>query len=287
MKRLGVVVVTGLSGAGKSTALRVFEDLGYFCVDNLPAALVPAFAAMCAKSESIQRVALGMDVRVRALQQDVGEALSALSGEGYSLEVIFLDATDEVLLRRYAETRRPHPLAPGGDVPAGIRAEREVLAPVRARADLVVDTTMHNPHSLRRVLTDHIARSAVRPAAMMLRFVSFGYKHGVPADVDLVLDTRFLPNPYFVPELRARAGNDPEVAAYVLKHEEAQQFLRLASALMEYLVPFYEREGKSYLTVALGCTGGRHRSVALAEALAERFSTHRNIEVVHRDVERG
>jgi UPF0042 nucleotide-binding protein len=293
-----VVVVSGLSGAGKSQALHALEDLGFFCVDNLPTILAPQAVALCERGE-MTRLALGIDVRVRAFLGEVGHVLERLEADGQrDLHVLFLDASDETLLHRFSETRRPHPLAAEGAaggaegalaVLDGVRVERERLAPLRARATRVIDTTNMSVHELRRVLVAHFGPASQGAPGMVTRFVSFGFKFGTPVDADVVLDVRFLDNPYFVPGLRALSGLDAPVANYVLGSQETQEFLRHTRGLLEYVLPRYQREGKSYLTVAIGCTGGRHRSVAIAEALARDLAkvTGASIGVLHRDVQRG
>jgi UPF0042 nucleotide-binding protein len=291
-----VVVVSGLSGAGKSQALHALEDLGFFCVDNLPTLLAPQAVALCERG-GMTRVALGIDVRVRAFLGEVGNVLQLLEAGGQrDLHVLFLDAADETLLRRFSESRRPHPLAaqgvgPGGALAVldGVRVERERLAPLRASATRIVDTTNTSVHDLRRILIAHFGPASGGAARMVTRFVSFGFKFGTPVDADLVLDVRFLDNPYFVPELKALSGLDEPVATYVLSTPEAQEFLRRTRELVEYVMPRYEREGKSYLTIAIGCTGGMHRSVAIAEALARQVSESLDVSVgvLHRDIPRG
>jgi UPF0042 nucleotide-binding protein len=295
--RPAVVVVSGLSGAGKSQALHALEDLGFFCVDNLPTLLVPQAVALC-ESGGMTRIALGIDVRVRAFLAEVGNVLQLIEAGGErDLHVLFLDATDETLLRRFSETRRPHPLAAEGPTASegalavldGVRVERERLAPLRAYATRIIDTTNMSVHDLRRVLIAHFGPASGGAPRMVTRIVSFGFKYGTPVDADVVLDVRFLDNPYFVPELKALSGLDEPVSRHVLGSPEAMEFLKRFSALLEYVMPRYEREGKSYLTIAIGCTGGRHRSVAIAEALARSVSATISgpVAVLHRDVQRG
>lgn len=296
-KRPGcLVVVTGLSGAGKSTALRALEDLGFFCVDNLPTTVLSETLAAC-DAGGIHKLALGIDVRVRSFLGDVGRRLDALAASR-ELAVIFVDASDETILRRFSETRRPHPLSRVADdsiengalaVLDGVRIERERLAPLRARATHIFDTTRLSVHDLRRRVVAGFGPGTGELPRMRTRFLSFGFKYGVPTDADLVLDVRFLDNPYFVAELKELPGTHPEVASWVLGREETQQFIGHARDLLAFTLPRYEREGKAYLTVAIGCTGGRHRSVALAAHLARdlQAATGMPIAVVHRDVARG
>ena len=290
-----VVVVTGLSGAGKSQALNALEDLGFFCVDNLPTALAPQAVALCERG-GMARVALGIDVRVRAFLGEVASVLQLLQSDAQrDLQVLFLDASDETLLRRFSESRRPHPLsAESGHEGAlavldGVRIERERLAPLRASATRVIDTTNTSVHDLRRMLVAHFGPASGGAPRMVTRIVSFGFKYGTPVDADLVLDVRFLDNPYFVPELKRLSGQDEAVARYVMADPETREFMTHTLGLLEYVLPKYEREGKSYLTLAIGCTGGRHRSVAIADALARELSgaLRMDISVLHRDLHRG
>ena len=299
-KKPMVVVVTGLSGAGRTTALRALEDLGFFCIDNLPTALAPDAVALCEKG-GMTRVALGMDVRVRVFLGEVGRVLEKLEDDGRrDLSVLFLDASDETILRRFSETRRPHALSTSGtlagaaSVLEGVTLERERLAGLRARATRVVDTTSLSVHELRRTIVSYFGPASGTTERMTVRVVSFGFKYGTPVDADLVFDVRFLKNPYFIPELKRVPGTEAPVRDFVLALPEAHEFLERTLELLRYVIPKYEREGKSYLTIAFGCTGGMHRSVVLAEhvaaALDNAFSTQeRKIEiaVVHRDVARG
>ncbi len=296
-RRPNVVVVSGLSGAGKSTALRALEDLGFFCTDNLPTVLAPQAVALC-EHGGMLRVALGIDVRVRAFLGEFGNVLALLENGGQrDVQVIFLDASDDALFRRFSETRRPHPLnADGGDpgsregaiaVLDGIHLERERdSAPLRARATHVIDTTLLSVHELRRTIIQAFGPSSGGAPRMATRILSFGFKYGTPMEADLVLDVRFLDNPYFVPALKALPGTDPAVAKFVLDLPETKEFLESTRALLSYVMPKYEREGKSYLTIAIGCTGGRHRSVVLADVLARTLEpvAEQSITVVHRDV---
>lgn len=280
-----IVVVTGLSGAGRSTALRVLEDAGFFCVDNLPPALAPELLALAHREGKLERVGLGIDVRTGAFLSGAEQTLSTFEAEGHEVRVIFLDCADDVLVRRFSETRRPHALALGGDLHVAITGERERLAGLRARADVVIDTSGFNVHDLRRHLIDYIGRDADRPS-MVVRLLSFGFKYGIPVDADLVFDLRFLPNPHFVEELRPKTGMDQEVSDYVLEAPETKDLLRHLRPLLDFSLPQYAREGKAYLTVALGCTGGRHRSVAMAEELRRQLGPSHEVVVSHRDAER-
>jgi UPF0042 nucleotide-binding protein len=289
-----VVVVTGLSGAGRSTALRALEDLGFFCVDNLPTLLVQQTAESCERG-GIGRLALGIDVRVGAFLDGATSALQGLVDSGHCLHIVFLDASDEVLLRRYSSTRRPHPLsAPVADghgrsanaVLDGIRMERERLAPLRALAGRVMDTTHLSVHELRRRIIQQFGPGAGKAVRMRTRLLSFGFKYGLPVDADLVLDVRFIENPFFIDELRAKSGLDAPVREFVMARPDTAPFIERALELLAFTLPRYEAEGKSYLTLAVGCTGGRHRSVAIAEHLAKALQarTGQAFDVVHRDI---
>ena len=283
MSSLHVVIVTGMSGAGRSTGLRVLEDLGYFCADNIPPALIPELIGLLTDEQELRRVAVGVDVRTGKFLEGADQVLDSLIQGGHQVELIFLEAQDEELVRRFSETRRSHPLAPGGNLLEAIQRERERVAPLRARAGFIIDTTGMSVHDLRRMLVDYIARGGKR-SRMVTRVVSFGFKYGLPVDADMVFDLRYLPNPHFVPELRAKTGLDPNVSAFVLETAEGRELLTDLSSMLSKLLPRYEREGKSYLTIAIGCTGGRHRSVALAEALAAALRPLGDVRVEHRDM---
>jgi UPF0042 nucleotide-binding protein len=289
-----VVVVTGLSGAGRSTALRALEDLEFFCVDNLPTLLVQAAVESCERG-GIHRLALGIDVRVGTFLDGARKALEDIAASGRKLHILFLDASNDALLRRFNSTRRPHPLStavtagahgPAGAVLEGIQLERERLAPLRALASRVLDTTRLSVHDLRRQVVALYGPGEGKSARMRTRLSSFGFKYGVPVDADVVLDVRFIENPYFIPALKDQCGLDAPVADFVLGKEDAVGFIERALELLEFALPRYEAEGKSYLTVAIGCTGGRHRSVAIAEHMAGalRVRTGLDIDVTHRDI---
>jgi UPF0042 nucleotide-binding protein len=278
---LRVVIVTGLSGGGKSTALRALEDLDYFCADNLPLPLVePCLALLEAGAKD--KVALGIDARQGELLGSFRDVVRKLR-ERHQVEVLFLDADDDLLVRRYSETRRRHPLA-GDDLRAGIKREREVLRSLRENAEAFVDTTALNVHQLKGIIQERYGRAEGGLSATIL---SFGFKHGLPAEADVVIDVRFLPNPYFVEALSALSGNDETVSRFVLASPEAREFMERTTDYLAYALPRYEREGKAYLTIAVGCTGGRHRSVAVANELARRLGGDRKFTVRHRDLERG
>jgi len=296
-ERTLVVVVTGLSGAGKSTALHALEDLGFYCVDNLPPPVLLGTVEALERG-GLRLHAFGMDVRVRSFLDNIGRVMEDLAKPGRDLSVLFLDAADQTLLRRFSSTRRPHPLStvvdPGDEQAAsalldGIRIERERVASLRARATRVLDTTALSVHDLRRSVLELFGPGAGRLPRLHTRFVSFGFKYGSPVDADLLFDVRFLENPYFVPHLKALPGTTAEVREFVLSNPATTELLDKLADLLAFTVPRYEREGKSYLTVGFGCTGGRHRSVVIAERLAELLGERLNapIDVVHRDVEKA
>jgi RNase adapter protein RapZ len=284
---IGFVVITGLSGAGKSFAIKCFEDIGYFCVDNLPTTLIPTFAELAARStRNIRHAALGVDVREGEYLPHLLEALHELRGRDHPVEVLFLEAGDEALVRRYHESRRKHPLAADGNVLEGIRAERKALAQFREIADRIIDTSTLTVHQLRDQLIELYGTPKTRPG-LATSLISFGYKHGLPYDADLVLDVRFLPNPHFVEGLRSLDGRDAAVRDFIFKHDESRECLARFQELLRFLIPFYRREGRAYLTVAVGCTGGRHRSVAFVEALRQFLDEHGlPPTVMHRDLDR-
>ncbi len=269
-----LIIVTGVSGSGRASAMRVLEDLGFYCVDNLPVALAPSVAMLAAgRDPALQGVALGVDSRERLFFPQWPRVFTELDAAGIHPEVIFLDASDDVLARRYSESRRPHPMAASGaTVAESIRRERLALAEMRERANRVIDTTTLTVHELREVVTAAVL-GAGAGSRMSVSIVSFGYKHGLPVGMDVVLDVRFIPNPFFVPELRPLTGLDPRVREYVMAQPESQRFIDEIGRLFDFLIPLYQREGKSYLTVGLGCTGGRHRSPVLARELMKRIES--------------
>ena len=288
MQNLRIVIVTGMSGSGKSTALRALEDVGFFCVDNLPVALLPKFLEMQTDTASeISKVALVMDLRERYFLEKYGEIFSALKEQGHRIEILFLDASDDSLLRRFRETRRAHPLCERGTVMEGIALEREKLATLRNMADKVVDTSSFNVHQLKEVIQRHFMASPSEKR-LVINLMSFGYRYGLPPEADIVLDVRFLPNPYFIEELKHLNGEDRKIQDYVMGWQESQTFLKHLLGMMEFLIPLYEKEGKSSLNVALGCTGGKHRSVVMAKRLAEYFAGENYlVNVTHRDIHRA
>ena len=279
------VVVTGMSGGGKSTVMKMLEDVGYYCVDNLPVTLIEKFTELVSKPNSeISKVALGLDVRSDRAFEDATEILKQLREKGYRFRILFIDADDEILLKRYQETRRVHPLAAGGRVEDGIRLEREIMKTIRGNADYVIDTTNLLTRQLKSEL-DRIFVNNEEYNSLMVTIMSFGFKHGIPADADLVFDVRFLPNPYYVDELKHKTGNDKDVQDYVMDCDEARVFLDKLSDMIQLLIPNYVKEGKHRLVIAIGCTGGRHRSVTMVNKLNERLGQNCNfgLTVFHRD----
>jgi len=281
--RAELVIITGISGSGKASALKAFEDLGFYCVDNLPVELIPRFAELALQSAEIQRTALVVDVRE-------GLALEKLPGILKSVKrmiptkVLFLEADDAALLRRYSETRRPHPLGTDAPVKAALQEERKHLKPIRALADLVIDTSKFNVHELRAHITEQFKQHATSDKNILVSCVSFGFRHGVPEDADLVFDVRFLPNPHFVAEFRPLTGRHPRVAKYIRSFPQTQEFIKRISDLLVYLLPHYVEEGKSYLTISFGCTGGQHRSVMIAEDVGKHLrKAGYRVKIVHRD----
>jgi len=279
-----LVLVSGVSGAGKTLALQTLEDIGYFCIDNLPPSMLGALRERIATG---QRVAVVVDTRAGEPLEDAERTILQMRADGVPIEVLFLDCTDEVLVRRFKETRRPHPLAScEPSLPKAIRAERALLAPIKAIADYTLDTTLFKPQDLREAIRQRYADEKAQ-SPLRVRLVSFGFKYGVPADADLVFDVRFLRNPHYDPTLKPKPGTDPAVRAYVLSDAETQEFLETVRNFLAYLLPRYEREGKAYLTIGVGCTGGRHRSVVLSEALQQWFAERGyRATVEHRDLAR-
>jgi UPF0042 nucleotide-binding protein len=279
-----LVIITGMSGSGKASALKAFEDLGYYCVDNLPVELIPRFAELALQSGEIPRTALVVDVREGSQLEKLPAILKSVK-RMIPTRVIYLEASDPVLLRRFSETRRPHPLGTRTTVRASLTTERRHLRAIRAIADLVIDTSKFNVHELRSHLTDRFQHaSAGSQQRILVSCVSFGFKHGVPDDADLMFDVRFLPNPHFVPEFRPLTGRHPRVAKYIRSFPQTKEFISRISELLVYLLPHYIREGKSYLTISFGCTGGQHRSVMIAEDVGKQLRrAGYKVKVVHRD----
>lgn len=278
------MVLSGPSGSGKSTAVKALEDLGFFCVDNMPVALLPKFMELLTESVEIERAAVVVDVRERGFLKQFTPVYSALKDAGYRIELLYLEASDDALVRRFSETRRKHPLAGEESPLEGIQKERDLLKGVKALSDKVLDTSAYNVHQLRDAVRQFYS-GASPGGKMTVNLVSFGYRYGIPADADLVIDIRFLPNPYFVNTLKWLDGTAPDVKKYVLESAEAKEFLRRLKDFFSYLLPLYHKEGKAYLTAAIGCTGGRHRSVVIVDALAGEFESGlAAVRTRHRDV---
>ncbi len=277
-----LVIITGMSGSGKASVLKAFEDLGYYCVDNLPVELIPRVVELAMQSGEIRRTALVVDVREGSKFERLPGILQSMR-RMIPTKVVYLEASDAVLLRRFSETRRPHPLGTDAPVKSALKTERRHLGAIRALADLVIDTSKFNVHELRAHITERF-REQSSENSILVSCVSFGFRHGVPEDADLVFDVRFLPNPHFVPEFRPLTGRDPRVAKYIRSFPQTKEFIRRISDLLIYLLPHYIHEGKSYLTIAFGCTGGQHRSVMIAEDVAKRLrGADYRVKVVHRD----
>jgi RNase adapter protein RapZ len=277
-----LVVITGMSGSGKASVMKAFEDLGYYCVDNLPIDLIPRFADLAKQSSEIEKAALVTDIREGEQLRKLPAIIRSLRRQ-VNMTVLFLEASDEVLQRRFSETRRPHPLGKGATVKDSLSQERRMLQPIRALADIVVDSSHFNVHELRSHITSKFTAGST-DKDILISVVSFGYKAGVPEDADLVFDVRFLPNPHFVPEFRPLTGRHPRVAKYIRSFPQTQEFIHRISELLIYLLPHYVREGKSYLTIGFGCTGGQHRSVLIAEEVKKRLAkAGYRVKVIHRD----
>lgn len=284
--KINLVIVTGMSGAGKTVAIQSFEDLGYFTIDNMPPALVPKFLELIGQSGDYDKVALVVDMRSRQFFSEVNTILDKIeSNEKLNFKILFLDATDGELVSRYKETRRSHPLAADGRVLDGIKLERELLAPLKSLSQNVVDTTELTPRQLRKTISEQFSDSGNQPS-FRIEVISFGFKYGLPLDADLVFDVRFLPNPYYMPELRNLTGLDNPVYTYVMGHKESEEFYQHLLALLQPILPGYQREGKSVLTIAIGCTGGQHRSTAFAHRLAEDLKSDWLVNESHRDKDR-
>lgn len=280
------VVVTGLSGAGKTQAVRCLEDLGYFCVDNLPATLIPKFAEACYQTDGkIDKIALVIDIRGGKFFDDLFASLNFLKDEGFGYEILYLDANDETLIKRFKESRRKHPLAPEGRILNGITMERSRLKEAKDRATNIIDTSKLSTRELREKLTSIYAEEGQIETELMITVLSFGFKYGIPVDSDLVFDVRFLPNPFYIPDLKPFSGDDKPVRDYVFSYDETNEFVKKLDDMIEYLIPNYAKEGKRQLIVSIGCTGGRHRSVAIANEVFERLKQHgHKVTLDHRDI---
>jgi len=277
-----LVIITGMSGSGKASVLKAFEDLGYYCVDNLPVGLIPRFAELVGQSSEIERTALVVDVREGIQLEELPDIIKAVK-RVLPTKVLFLEAQDAILLRRFSETRRPHPLGTNAPVKKSLLDERKRLHSIRAIADLVVDTSKFNVHELRSYITARFQRKESEKSTLV-SCVSFGFRHGVPEEADLMFDVRFLPNPHFIPEFRPLTGRNPKVAKYIRSFPQTREFIQRISHLLVYLLPHYIHEGKSYLTIAFGCTGGQHRSVMIAEEVSKRLKkAGYRVKVLHRD----
>ena len=281
-----LVIVTGMSGAGKSTALKMLEDMGYFCVDNLPPTLITKFAEACRQSDGkIDKVALVIDIRGGVFFNDLFESLRDLEKEQFKYEILFLDATDEVLVKRFKEKRRSHPLSGGGRVITGIELERNKLREVKDKADIIIDTSKYKIGDLREEMTKYFGDETLPEKQLSITVLSFGFKYGIPVDSDLVFDVRFIPNPFYIPELKKYSGSDEPVKKYVLDQKETQGFIEKLEDMLRFLIPNYIKEGKRQLIVSIGCTGGRHRSVAIANAIHEQLLNDSfDSRIEHRDI---
>lgn len=277
-----LVIITGMSGSGKASVLKVFEDLGYYCVDNMPVDLIPSFAELVSQSPETHRAALVVDIREGARLERLPAVLKAVR-KIVPAKIVYLEASDEVLMRRYSETRRPHPFGSHAPVRASLKAERKRLGPIATIADELIDTSKFNVHELRSYISDRFRQESTKNN-ILVSVVSFGFREGVPEDADLVFDVRFLPNPHFVPEFRPLTGRHPKVAKYIRSFPQTQESLNRISDLLTFLLPHYVKEGKSYLTIGVGCTGGQHRSVMISEELAKRLrKAGYAAKTVHRD----
>lgn len=288
MINLHVVIITGLSGSGKSTALRALEDIGFFCVDNLPVVLLPKFLSITIQSSpEIKRVAMVMDLRERSFLEKYPRIFQRLKEKGYTIEILFLEASEDSLLRRFSETRRNHPLSAKGSIMDGIQLEVEKLSSLRQMADKIIDTTTTNVHQLKDIIQRQFLPSESRKR-MIVSVMSFGYRYGLPSDADLVIDVRFLPNPYYVEDLKNYDGHHRAVENYVLDNAECKEFLSKSIDMMNYLVPLYEKEGKVRLSIAFGCTGGKHRSVVMANQFSSHLQAMKYIvHTSHRDINKS
>ncbi len=283
---INLLIITGMSGAGKTVAVQSLEDLGFFCVDNLPPILIPKFAELIKQSGGgIERVALVVDLRGREFFESLSEAIDSINAmEGISFHILYLDANDQTLVSRYKETRRRHPLSPNGSPLEGIHAERRLLQEMKGRANQIIDTSQMKPAQLRQKIVNQYTQQS---SSLTINVLSFGFKYGTPIDVDLLFDVRFLPNPHYVDELRPKTGCDPEVAEFVMKHQDTDEFVTKLLDFLAFLLPHYQKEGKSQLVIGIGCTGGKHRSVAIAEHVGNTFAKDYAVRVSHRDMEKS
>lgn len=280
------IIVTGLSGAGKSEATKSLEDMGYFCVDNLPPTLITKFAEVCSQSNGkIDKVALVIDIRGGVFFNDLFQSLKELEKQQFKYEILFLDASDEVLVKRFKEKRRSHPLSGGGRVITGIELERNKLREVKDKSDIIIDTSKYKIGDLREEMTKYFGDEKIPEKQMSITVLSFGFKYGIPVDSDLVFDVRFIPNPFYIPELKPFSGLDAPVRDYVLGQDETKEFLGKLTDMLEFLIPNYKKEGKRQLIIAIGCTGGRHRSVAIANEIYQNLhEKNYDVYIEHRDI---
>jgi len=287
VKNLNIFIITGLSGSGKSTAIAAFEDAHFYCVDNMPVALLPKFLELPIEFDfEIAGIAFVMDLREKGFLTKYMPVFEALKKKGYKFEIIFLEADEEILLQRYSQTRRQHPFSQGKSLLDDIKAEKKALKGLKKASDTVINTSGYNVHELKSIIL-LIAQKAIKPAPMRINILSFGFKYGIPLDANLIVDVRFLTNPYFIPELKELDGETQEVKNHVLNNNETRLFLKKYVDFIDYLIPLYEKEQKAYLTIAVGCTGGRHRSVAIARYIFDHISKARKqIEVKHRDIDK-
>ncbi|MBI5047787.1 MAG: RNase adapter RapZ [Deltaproteobacteria bacterium] len=286
MEKVRLVIISGPSGSGKSTAIKVLEDLNFFCVDNLPVVFLPKFMELSSQSAEITKVAVVVDVREREFLKEFPSVLNMMRGSGYNVELIYLEASDDKLLRRFSETRRRHPLAEGDSSLQGIKRERGMLAALKMSASKIIDTSDCNAHQLKEIIKDYFS-GPTQHEKMVVYLVSFSYRYGIPSDADVIMDVRFLPNPYFVEDLKDLDGRDSRVKEFVLNKEETKEFLARFDNLLAFLIPSYWKEGKTYLTIAIGCTGGKHRSVAIVDFLADKILWERCVlKKRHRDIDK-
>ena len=277
-----LVIITGLSGSGKSTAVHVLEDLGYYCVDNIPPTLLPKFIELCENSDKgISKVALVIDIREKVSFESAPAVIEEFKQKGYPVDMIFLESSDAALVKRYKETRRKHPLSDDGNILEGISKEREMLRALKELSGYTIDTSELNVHQLSDIIKNKFINANTQNT--LLNIMSFGFKHGIPNDADMIFDVRFLPNPHFVESLKEQTGKDKEVIDYIMSQDQSLKFIEKITEFLEYLIPNYEKEGKSYLTIAIGCTGGKHRSVAITDKLAQHFKSLSPV-TRHRDI---
>jgi UPF0042 nucleotide-binding protein len=279
--RLSIIILTGLSGSGKTVALNAFEDSGFFCVDNLPMSLISTFVNLCSQTPTISKIAIGVDIRERKFLTDFSDAIASLK-KNRKLEIIFLEASDEVLIRRFNETRRPHPLG-FKNLKKALHREAKLLSAIRQEADNIIDTSSLSPHELRKLIIESFLKTGHK--GMTINLLSFGYKYGIPPDADLLFDVRFLPNPNFIEELKRFPGTSPKVRKFFLSRDDTITFFEKLAPLLSHLIPLYKQEGRSYLTIGIGCTGGRHRSPAIVQEIGKTLKKQKyRIEVLHRDL---